>query len=66
MVNYQNLTRKLAWTKAQGPRAMVQGYWDHFLFQNDFNKGGRPQGAGGGSWIADLYSGFDGVNGMQV
>ena len=25
-----------------------------------------PQGAGGGSWIADLYLGFDRVNGMQI
>ena len=25
-----------------------------------------PQGAGVGSWVADLYLDFDGVNGMQI
>ena len=48
----------------RGPRTGVTGAAS--LSDLDLIKGGGPQGACGGPWIADLYLGFDGVNGMQI
>ena len=48
----------------RGPRTGVTGA----VSASDLHlcEGVGPQGAGGGPWIADLYLGFDGVNGIQI
>ena len=48
----------------RGPRTGVT----RAVFASDLHlcEGVGPQGAGGGPWIADLYLGVDGVNGMQI
>ena len=48
----------------RGPRTGVTGA----VSASDLHlcEGVGPQGAGGGPWIAHLYLGVNGVNGMQI
>ena len=60
------LVYNLVYRKDRGSRLECRGYWSRSSVRFEYLLGGRPQDAGGGSWIEDLNSGFKGVSGMQV